>query len=89
MSAGRVDVRGVLSLAKRYATDKGALDAMVLDPCGLAQMIGEVDAAVAELSAALAAMTALAKGPAGGVTQTQKREVIARAEAALAATGAA
>jgi hypothetical protein len=39
---------------------------------------------VPELLAALVAMNTLAKGPSAGVTQAQKREVIAAADAAIA-----
>lgn len=41
-------------------------------------------AAAPELLAALVAMNTLAKGPSAGVTQAQKREVIAAADAAIA-----
>lgn len=41
-------------------------------------------AAAPELYEALVAMTVLASGPAGGVTQAQKVEIIARANAVLA-----
>lgn len=41
-------------------------------------------AAAPDLLAALVAMNTLAKGPSAGVTQAQKREVIAAADAAIA-----
>jgi hypothetical protein len=54
--------------------------------------VGEANArliaSAPDLLAALVAMNTLAKGPSAGVTQAQKREVIAAADAAIAkATG--
>lgn len=46
-------------------------------------------AAIAELIGAASEMNRLAKGPAGGVSQSDKRAVIARMEAAIANIGGA
>lgn len=76
MSAGKAGVLAVMDkAADREERDR--FDLSEPNEMHAARM------AVAELIAALAAMNALAKGPAGGVSAEKKRAVIARADAAL------
>lgn len=50
-----------------------------------AEQLEAARAAIADLIEASARMNALAKGPVGGVSQADKRAVVARMDAALAA----
>lgn len=54
-----------------------------------AEAVKQARAAVAELIEAADEMNRLAKGPTGGVSQSDKRAIIARMDAALANIGSA
>lgn len=81
MNANKIDVLAVIAEAVAHlehdnvmGTPQRALVAPLCEAC----------AAVAELIEAAAEMNRLAKGPAGGVSQAEKRAIVDRMDAALA-----
>ena len=73
--SGSVDVRGIL---ERAGADAAAPEG------SQAWALAQVGEAVAELLTAASDMQRLAKGPAGGVSQSEKRATVARMDRALA-----
>ena len=73
--SGPVDVRGIL---ERAGADAAAPEG------SQAWALAQVGEAVAELLAAASDMQRLAKGPAGGVSQSEKRATVVRMDRALA-----